>query len=474
MEIDDNDGNIIWWELLNWSNKSGQWVSLQQNNLVENDIPLSNKQSAKKVHKVAVFLIVFFSLAVVGLAIGGGLYLHLQINTHANWFAAHAGWFMVGGAGSFFVADIITLAVAYRHAKKQANRFIEDNNQKIIIENREIDTNKEISYNVVSWNIASLDDYARIVQYREHLQNQEKNRQNYVKANQELSEQKPRALEENDFTQRKNMFKQQFFAFAAEGADIICLQESREITNNSKMAGVENYLESILPENYGCFSCKDRNGDNECTIIFNQQKFDLIAYANLVYDINVNQYGVWRNTPNTLILLKDKENGTTICVASTHLQGFALNYKDYSEESEEEGKRKQQEKRKSIAGEFQLQYELNTIKGVTELNETVDLFLYMGDFNVPFQDSSQRFTILNYYHYKTYKCTQPTFLSGDLKDKNDRGPLPVKLDYIYAKGGKNYQMDIKNNDNNNEEKIYNFDRPSDHLPVRAKVVLKKI
>ena len=269
----------------------------------------------------------------------------------------------------------------------------------------------------------------------------------FLEAYKELRSGPPYNAKAKEKKARVGMFQEAFQLLGT--TDIICLQESTEMQSQD--------LQNILPSGYSFFSYETTAG-RDGTIVWNSEKFDKVAHANVTYDPTYIPLPEYCSAPDTIVLLRDRMNGTTICVGSAHLRGFSLAY-NLLEKDEE-----QQELKKAQTGDNQTKYDLDTMDAIS-----ADLYVFAGDYNVTREHYQPRFDIIYNHAYITdIHDDNPTMYDINLKEQDGETPKPVKLDYIFVKGRKDVQVQVQHIDLQKTQ-LDNFNRPSDHLPIGAQV-----
>lgn len=384
------------------------------------------------------------AIAITGIAllaiaslVAGGLLFHYNINFIAAY--SYASYSLLGVGGGLLVADLIAGMIIYIFDQKPENNLLSN---ELIIEKRPLEKENILrvdgSYHIVTWNVGTKRDYSNMC----CIKNKMNSGTSFVDAfDKRLEIEATREESKN----RVAIFKNAFSQF--NNPDIICLQETWQMQPKA--------LQDLLPKGYTHYSCQDKNCDHDCTIVWNSEKFVKQDEAELNYpqDCLVSPLA---SAPDTILLLKDTTNGMTICVDSAHLKGFSLAYDTLLTKNEELDKAKK--------GDNQARYDLATMDQVQ-----ADLYVFAGDFNVTRQHYCHRLHIIEKHGYITDLLdTKPTIYDVNLKEENNN-PKAAKLDHIYAKGGKNVQVEIKETILQRTE-LNNFnDRPSDHIPIGAKV-----
>ncbi|MCP5469099.1 MAG: endonuclease/exonuclease/phosphatase family protein [Chlamydiales bacterium] len=308
-------------------------------------------------------------------------------------------------------------------------------------------------YTVVSWNVGTIRDFARMcfVEQRKrdhgigHAQQEYRRKEEaYVKAVGDLrvnmhfappdkSEAARQSLNrkmgahryvDSEGLQRRSQLFQRSFSQLGN-PDIICLQEAWQL---------EDYvLRSILPPGYA-FS---RKSGDDGVVVWNSAKFDMAQCVDVTYASNRN--------PSTIIILKARDSSATICVASAHLAGFSLAFGEEGAKGVEEG-------------DLQIEADLKTMA-----TTRADLYLYAGDLNTPSALYSRRHEIAKGRGYVFDTAEEPTVYDFNLRREDGITSMPVRLDYICAKGGKVEPRPLEG------VHLDNFNRPSDHIPISAVV-----
>ncbi len=385
-------------------------------------------------------LVTGVALLAIGALIAGGLLHYLKINTIA-------AWSLIGGGSALAVGALIgslVLFIRHRNASKENVHRAPAQQEWSEGSNESDRQKKSAAYKIVSWNVATFRDYSNLCS----IKNGMVQGLQFLEAYQESQKGAAYQATDEESAARTVFFRQAFQQFG--NPDIICLQESWEMRQED--------IQAILPPGYSFFSYESDAG-KECTVVWHSEKFSKIGHTDLVYDpthiISVN------SAPDTIALLKDNANGTTICVCSAHLRGFSLAY-GTSEET-----LKQLELTKAQAGDNQTQVDLKAMDTVQ-----ADLYLFAGDFNVTMEHYQQRFDLIARHGYVTDRSDNgPTIYDANLKEEDGITPKPVRLDYIFVKGGKNAHVHIQHIDLPRTELNEYNNRPSDHLPIGAQVQL---
>ncbi|MCC5832826.1 MAG: hypothetical protein JJU12_07275 [Chlamydiales bacterium] len=298
--------------------------------------------------------------------------------------------------------------------------------------------NKLATYRVVSWNVGTTRDYSNM----RFLYKEIKSGATFLDAYTKLIRNPPFHTSNDEKGERVELFQKAFKQFG--NPDIICLQESWEMPSET--------LSTVLPSGY----CYFRDPDQDGCIAWNASKFSKLNHAKLIY--NYEYIPSINSSPDTIVLLKDNIHETIICVGSAHLRGFSLAYNNIFDE-----KLKKLELRKAEAGDNQTRYDLNTMNAIE-----ADLYIFTGDFNVTSNHYPARLNIIESYGYVSdLNDTSPTIFDANLKEDDKGRPKPAKLDYFFVKEGKGSVVGIKSDALLGP--LSDFNRPSDHLPIRAQI-----
>lgn len=381
---------------------------LQQSPVVVSNPPLTFLEA----HKGRLLILTAIAVAGIAILVAGGVAYMFRLNT----LTQNA---LLGSGGGLALIDLTALAVLYIRHRIPKERGI---------------------YTIVSWNVARETDFAALLS----IQNKMKEKSlTFSKARQEILEEQDldlRLTEEGKGI-RAHLFQQEFQRLSS--TDIICLQESYELEDED--------LAAWLP-GYSSFSFKTESS-SDCMILWNSQKFTLLGHAQLKHDPGY--IPDVDPTADTMVLLQDNKNGTKLCVTSTHLRGFDLSATDLSQQA------------RPMVGDNQIRYNLATMKVAPQ----ADLHICAGDYNATFKHHPKRFEILQKEGYVTDEMdTLPTHYDAHLR-KRDGSPEEVKLDYIFAKASCCASVQITKIPNISWE-LTNLERPSDHLPVAARVVYR--
>lgn len=403
------------------------------------------KPSFFEMNKGTIIAVGVVAFLAIGSLVAGGVLLYFKINTIA-------AWSLLGGGGGVLVLDALVGGVIFniRHQKAEDGpKILRTSNGSLEqVKGRDNDASEvgkdgaqSSTYSVVSWNVATLRDYSNMC----FINNKMQGGAEFLDAYNELLTGAPYQATEQEKLARSGLFQQAFQKFG--NPDIICLQESWEMKQRE--------LEAILPEGYSAFSYETSAG-RDCTVVWNTSKFSKINHANIVYDPEY--IPSFNSSPDTIVLLKDNTNGTTICVGSAHLRGFSLAYNTFEE------MRKMQELHRAEAGDNQTRYDLDTMEGAQ-----ADLYIFAGDFNVTAEHYPARLDIIREYGYTNDETdSSPTIYDANLREDDGETPKPARLDHIFVKGREGSKVEIQNVDLQRTS-LNAFTRPSDHLPIGAKV-----
>ncbi len=362
------------------------------NRAEEADRTHSKPSSFLWANKGTILAISLVASLAIGSSVAGGLLLYFKVNTIA------AGC-LLGGSGGVLITDTLIGGVILfvRHRKGKG------------------DNREQSSYRIVSWNVATLRDYSNMC----FLKNQIQEGRQFLDAYMTLLIGDDYHVSEEEKRARVDLFQEAFGQFG--NPDIICLQESWQMKPED--------LEAILPEGYSTFSYENPAG-RECTIAWNTAKFSKMNHANISYDPEYIRS--FNSSPDTIVLLRDNTNGTTLCVGSAHLRGFALSYEVFEEEL------RKKELQEAQTGDNQTRYDLETMKAVQ-----ADLYIFAGDFNVTAEHYPDRLDIIREYGYITdADDSDPTIYDANLTEE-DGSPKPAKLDHIFVKGGDGSEVHIQ-------------------------------
>ncbi len=450
------------------------------------DHVISNQSSFLKENKGTIILISGVAFVIIGSLVSAGVLIHLDINTIAQWS-------LLGVSGGTFLVSMAVGGVV--HCLKCQKPEEEPTS----VDSPKIEAKQAIPsspYRMVTWNVATLadygglraerrrreksqdpDDYAQLQQQLDGLpakrnetfnsytlqlnalktddtleqsdkdmkiQELRDKRAEIVRTEQEqkksLSDRSNSILQ----NERTTLFKDAFTQFG--NLDFGCLQESDHMD--------EEQLEAILPEGYSFYSCEYEVGDktkkimtHTSTLFWNTAKFDRVNTANMDP----------RSSKDAIVLLQDKENGTTICVGSGYLKGFNL---ADSDEGKSAG---------AIHGDKDTSYDLKTMDLVK-----ADLYVFAGDFNVTQEHYPARLDIIREHGYTNDASDMnPTVHDANLKEEDGKTKKAVKLDYIFAKGGEGAKVEIRSSRVVGHDLEDYVNRPSDHLPVKGTITITR-
>jgi endonuclease/exonuclease/phosphatase family metal-dependent hydrolase len=262
-------------------------------------------------------------------------------------------------------------------------------------------------YSIVSWNVGTISDFSKMCYFRDALKNN-------IPFNHFQQPHHPKANKD---------YKNDLLKSALEDMDrpdIICLQEIWQFTSKD--------FQDILPFGYGAFAYQNQNG-MDCAVCWNANKFTMIAKADIESiaqsefpSLDHNSFCEFTNrAPDTIVLLHDKSNDVSICVASVHLKGFSLDYNNLPG--------KQYELQKAKIGDEQTIYNLDVMKLVK-----ANCYIIAGDMNVTQQHYPTRLDIIRHRGYSTNDDISPTIYDSNLTESDGFAPQFVKLDHIFVKG----------------------------------------
>ncbi|XP_066148228.1 nocturnin isoform X2 [Euwallacea fornicatus] len=121
----------------------------------------------------------------------------------------------------------------------------------------------------------------------------------------------PEALEWNH---RKYLVVEEIVEYCP---DIICLQEVDHFNFLKQVLATQGYQGMFFPKpDSPCFYIHNNNGPDGCAIFFRSAKFDLIRAETRILEI----WRIQSNQVALLMVLKIKQTGQEICVATTHLK----------------------------------------------------------------------------------------------------------------------------------------------------------
>ncbi|KAF5278843.1 hypothetical protein FQR65_LT03531 [Abscondita terminalis] len=99
--------------------------------------------------------------------------------------------------------------------------------------------------------------------------------------------------------------------------DVVCLQEVDHFNFLKHVLGTQGYEGMFFPKpDSPCFYIEGNNGPDGCAIFYRKNKFDLVKNENKVLEV----WRVQSNQVAVLAVLKIRETGQEICVATTHLK----------------------------------------------------------------------------------------------------------------------------------------------------------
>lgn len=99
--------------------------------------------------------------------------------------------------------------------------------------------------------------------------------------------------------------------------DVICLQEVDHFHFLTQVLGTQGYVGMFFPKpDSPCLYINGNNGPDGCAIFFRQNKFDLLKKESRVLEL----WRVQSNQVAVLAILRIRETGQEICIATTHLK----------------------------------------------------------------------------------------------------------------------------------------------------------
>ncbi|XP_069701047.1 nocturnin isoform X3 [Periplaneta americana] len=99
--------------------------------------------------------------------------------------------------------------------------------------------------------------------------------------------------------------------------DILCLQEVDHFNFLKKVLGSQGYSGMFFPKpDSPCLYIKGNNGPDGCAIFFRDDKFELLKAETRILEV----WRVQSNQVAVIMLLRVRETGQEICVATTHLK----------------------------------------------------------------------------------------------------------------------------------------------------------
>lgn len=135
-----------------------------------------------------------------------------------------------------------------------------------------------------------------------------------------------------------------------------------------------------------------------------------------------------------------------------HLRGFSLADKANSPKM-------------AKPGDYQAEFDLDK-----QAQQPTDLCIFAGDLNATPKHYPERANILRRRGYITDETDMtPTVYDGNLE--NDGSPEAVRLDYIFVKAQNGKRVHIQSEQPKRTELNDFSNRPSDHLPIGARVTI---
>src|ERR1700722_2856852 len=326
------------------SRYQGSWSPRIEENQVVPSFLEANK------NKMIVITVV--AAVAISALVAGGLLLYFKVNTIA-------ALSLMGGGGALTMGNLIGGVVIYvRHQRPSSDAEM---NQRVAEKNPSEERGQKVKgthkIKVVSWNVGTRGDYGNMCHLKQRVKFfMGKNEREgafvdignnifedvgFFIAEEATTEKKALTKEEAlweawqevstsggyDTTQEEENARMGIFQHAFEqfdNPDIICLQESHQIEK-------EKDWERILP-GYTVFTYA-RYHECNCTIAWKSAQFSKVDQAKIMYDPDYIPSS--SSAPDTIVLLKDNANGTTICVGSAHLCGFSLAYETLEGEEKE-------------------------------------------------------------------------------------------------------------------------------------------
>ncbi len=365
-----------------------------------------------------------FAIAIIlslGL-LGTGLGLHFGTSTHQA-----INYSLIGGGGSALIG---TFAIwAYLRLKKE----------KLLI---------------ASMNTGVYADY----QLTQNVRLNNPTKQNLGQIYQQLRDKKTK-LEKpavNHLTALKTHLEA--LVSSQKSPSIICLQEVWQFTTQD--------LNSLVP---GYATVPFINNQDDCTILYDTSRFSLIAHATAIDSKS-------KAHLSKFAYFYDAHLNLCVPVGSFHTSGFSLLGVNGDLESDETKEVTKLAKKGDdyLAEDLQFLMQPPTSQLIKDMKLKIPpakIHIAAGDLNATAQHYPARLEILFDLDFQNDSSwNEPTMFDANLIDQEGKHPLPVKLDHIFARGGQ--VREFSPYPEGNSARLWNFDRPSDHLAVMAEVKFK--
>lgn len=405
--------------------------------------PLTQKKEG--VNSCAICIVTLVALAAIASLITGGLFFHFHL------FNPLVSYCLMGVGGLALLGDVIALVTLLCLSKKNtpsvnntqpnqntpsAQSQPQDNSTPAILQGQ------NRAYSIVSWNIGLDRDFANLCSVRDAMKAgvSQGTALNTVFATPFAK----RPVTEQDKQQRLANFQGAFTSF--NHPDIICLQECRDIDTQA--------IQNMLP-GYTLLTSQQAGGATPHHIVaWRSDKFTLV---NMGW-ANYTGTGITQ-APDLGVCLQDKQNGTSIAVCSTHLQGYNLDIANIPDPVEQQ---KQIQRSECLIP--QIGCDLSMMKAFN-----ADIHVLAGDFNTTRTHLPEFFKWFESCAYITgITDTSPTVFDGNLKQA-DGTPAPIRLDHIYVRGNGNTKASFNFNQLAGSNLNDFSNRASDHLPVAGTI-----